>query len=466
MALAETRLKYFNMKIMKSVIKRFIPLILAGFLFFAPSGGQMMIDGIVAVVGDYTVLQSEIEQQLLQYQGTGLSSDELRCKIVEQFLQDKLLLDQAKIDSIEVTESTVEGELDKRLQYFIRQFGSREELEAYFNKSTLEIKEDFRQSIRDHLLAQKMQYELTSKIKITPSEVREFFNSLPADSIPFIDAKVEITQIVAYPPLGDEAIFAVRERLLELRKRIMDGDDFGTLAILYSEDGSAANEGEIGYSSQAELDPEYAKAAFGLKAGQVSKIVESQFGFHLIQLIDRRDDRVNTRHILIKPKISAESKRSAINRLDSLLIRIHADSLTFEEAALRFSMDKKSRLNSGLVINQNSNSSYFEYNELEPKDYLLIRDMKVGEISKPYETTDENNKIIYKIVKLKSRTDPHRANIKQDYVLLQNMALANKKNTIIRKWIQDKQTDTFIHLDPRYSGCSFIKSGWTSSISF
>jgi peptidyl-prolyl cis-trans isomerase SurA len=451
---------------MKTIINKYLIFVLTGLLLYVPASPQMLIDGIVAVVGEYTILQSDIEQQFMQVQAPGVSKDEIRCKILEQFVQEKLLLDQAKIDSIEVTESQVETELDKRLQYFIRQFGSREELEAYFKKTVLEIKDDFREDIRNHLLAQRMQMELTSKITITPSEVREFYNKLPKDSLPEIDAQVEISQIVAYPPLGEEAIFAVRERLLELRKRITDGEDFGTLAILYSEDGSAANEGEIGYMSQAELDAEYAKAAWALKTGQVSKIVESQFGFHIIQLIDRRDDRVNTRHILIKPKVSPESKKAAISRLDSILVLVHADSLSFDQAAFKFSEDKKSRVNSGLLLNQNTNSSLFELKELDPKDYLLIRDMIVGEISKPIESTDENNKIMYKVVKLKSRSDPHKANLKQDYVLLQNMALADKKDKIVRKWVMNKQSETYIHLDIRYSGCSFIKNGWASSASF
>ncbi len=451
---------------MKSFKNVFLLFILSGFLILSPASGQMLIDGIVAVVGDYTILQSEIEQEYVQYRSQGYNSGDLKCLMIEQLLQDRLLLDQAKIDSIEITESSVEGELNKRLQYFIRQFGSKEELEAYFHKTALEIKEDFRESIRNQLLAQKMQFEITSKISITPSEVKAFFNSIPKDSIPNIDAMVEIEQIVAYPPLGDEVIFQVREKLLELRKRIMDGEDFGTLAILYSEDASASNEGEIGYMSKAELDPEYAKAAYSLKPGQVSKIVESQFGFHIIQLIDRKDDRVNTRHILIKPIIPAESRKTAIERLDSILMLVHADSISFETAAQRFSQDKKSRMNFGLVINQSSNSSLFEINELDPKDYLLIRDMNVGEISRPYESIDENKKTLYKIVKLKSRTDPHRANLKQDYVLLQNLALADKRTKIISKWVQDKQSDTYIHIDSRYSDCNFIKNGWAKSVSY
>ena len=260
---------------MRSITRIFIAAVLSGFIHFSSATGQVLIDGVVAVVGDYNILQSEIEQQSLQIRASGFSSSEVRCKVLEQFLQEKLLLDQAKIDSIEIPESNVESELEQRLQYFIRQFESKEELEAYFHKTTLEIKQDFRENIRNQMLSQKMQMEITSKITITPSEVKEFYNSMIKDSIPTINAQVEIAQIVSYPPLGDQATFEVREKLLELRKRIMEGESFGTLAILYSEDASAANEGEIGFSSKTELDPEYAKAAFSLKTGQVSKIVES-----------------------------------------------------------------------------------------------------------------------------------------------------------------------------------------------
>jgi len=427
-----------------------------------PLQAQQLIDGVVAVVADYTIMQSEIEQQVLQMRGAGIPSSVLKCKLLEQYVQEKLLIDQAKIDSLEVTDSEVEGQLNNRMDHFIQQFGSREELETYFGRTVLEIKEDFRENIRNQILAQRMQHELTKNITITPSEVRAFYNSMPRDSVPYIDAQVEIAQIVAYPPLGEQVIFEVREKLLELRKRIMDGESFETLAILYSEDGSASNGGEIGYSSKTQLDPEYAKAAFSLKANQVSKIVESEFGFHIIQLIDRKDDRVNTRHILIRPKISADARKKAVARLDSITDLINKDSITFEKAAQFFSQDKKSRVNNGLVVNPNSNSSLFEMKELETRDYIVIRDMKIGDVSKPYESSDENKKVMYKMVKLKSRTDPHRANLKQDYVLLQNMALFDKKSKIVNKWVQEKQAETFIHIDTRFAGCDFLKDGWTA----
>jgi peptidyl-prolyl cis-trans isomerase SurA len=422
-----------------------------------------MIDQVVGIVGDYTILQSDIENQYLQYLAQGARVPELRCIILKDFLEQKLMLNQAKIDSIEISESSVESQLDSRMQYFINQIGSQEELEEYFNKSILEIKEDFREVLHDQMITQRMQGEITGDVKITPSEVKKYYNETPKDSLPYIDAQVELQQIVVYPPLGEQAVFDVKERLLDLRKRIMEGESFETLAILYSEGPSASNGGEIGYMSKGELDSEYAKAAFSLKKGGVSKIVESEFGFHIIQLIDRRDDRVNTRHILMKPRISIDARKTAIGRLDSIVDLIRSDSISFEKAARFYSEDKNTAINKGVLVNPATNSSMFDLKELETQDYTITRDLKIGEISDPYESVDENGKTLYKIIKVKSRTNPHRANLEQDYLLIQNMALAIKKQKVIEDWIKEKQSDTYIRIDDSFMDCSFIKDGWLVS---
>jgi peptidyl-prolyl cis-trans isomerase SurA len=260
--------------------------------------------------------------------------------------------------------------------------------------------------------------------------------------------------------LNDDAVFEVKERVLDLRKRILEGESFETLAILYSEDGSASEGGEIGYMAKGELDQEYAKTAFSLKKGGISKIVESEFGYHLIQLIDRRDETVNTRHILMKPRISSDARRAAIKTLDSLLTDIRQDTITFDMAAFYRSQDKNTAVNKGLVINPQSNSSKFDLKSLNPKDYLVLRDMKVGEISAPFESTDENGKVIYKVLRLKSRTDPHKANLDQDYLLIQNIALEKKKERIIQEWVKEKQKETFFHIDPAFNLCDFVKTEW------
>jgi len=445
---------------MKSLFKN---LLITGILFLFSFPGikaQFIIDRVVAVVGDFTILQSDIEQQYLQYRAQGQTVPDMKCLIFQQFLEEKLLLNQAKIDSVVVSESNVEAQLDQRLQVFINQIGSPEELEAYFNKTILQIKDDFREMIRNQMLTNEIQRGITDNVKITPSEVKAFFNSIPKDSIPSIDAQVELEQIVVYPKLDEGAIYEVREKLLDLRKRITEGESFETLAILYSADGSASNGGEIGYMGKGELDPEYAKVAFSLKKGQVSKIVESQFGYHLIQLIDRKDDRVNTRHILMNPRITAEARKKATARLDSILLLVRSDTLSFGMAARMYSEDKNTSLSKGLVVNPYNNSSLFEMKQLDAKDYLVVRDMKVGEISNPYETVDENGKTLYKTVRLKSKTDPHKANLRQDYTLLQNMALADKKQKVVEAWIHEKQSETYIHIDKSLQDCDFLKKGW------
>lgn len=417
----------------------------------------LMIDRVIGIVGDYTILQSDIENQYLQYRGQGINMPNFRCEIFKDLIHQKLFINQSKIDSIDVSESNVELELNRRMQYFISQVGSQEELEDYFGKPVIQIKEDFREDIRNMLITQTMQHNITENVKTTPSEVRKYYNSIPKDSIPFIDAQVEYQQIVRYPPLSEEAIFEVKERLLDLRKRILEGDSFETLAILYSEGPSASEGGEIGFMAKGELDPEYAKAAFSLKEGGISKIIESEFGYHIIQLIKRRDETVNTRHILMKPKISPESRKAAINKLDSILVEIRKDSITFDRAAFFFSEDKNTAVNKGIVVNPETNSTQFQLTSLGTKDYLVARDLKVGEISEPFESVDENNKVIYKVIRLKSRTDPHKANLDQDYMLLQNMTLDEKNNKVIQDWLEEKKNETYIHIDKAFEDCDFVK---------
>lgn len=455
-AFCNSAYKIFIMKLIKKLILTSAILIFTLTLKAQP----MMIDRVVGIVGDYTILQSEVENQYLQYRAQGVNFPDMRCFILKDFLEQKLLLNQAKIDSIEVSESTVELQLDQRLRFFISQIGSEEEMEDYFGKSMLEIKEDLRQVLREQMITQQMQSQITQDVKITPSEVKKFYRSLPPDSIPSIDALVEVQQIMLYPPLGEEAIFEVKDRLLELRRRIMEGDSFETLAILYSEGPSAAEGGDIGFMSRGELDPEYAKTAFLLKEGGVSKIVESEFGYHIIQLVERRGDRIRTRHILMKPKVNLEARKKAMSKLDSIADLIRKDSISFDRAARYYSQDKNTAVNKGLMVNPNDNSSKFELKQLETKDYLVARDLKVGEISDPFESVDENGKVAYKILKLKSRTDPHKANLKQDYMLIQSMALNDKKNRVIQDWIREKQKETYYRIDPSYKDCQFLKESW------
>lgn len=438
-------------------MKKIIIYTFIGILFPVSAAAQSyIIDRVVAVVGDFHVLQSDIEQQYMQMKMSGMYlPPDARCLIFNQFIDQKLLMAQAKIDSVEVGPGTVEMQMESRLEYFIGQFGDEKEMEDYFNKSIFDIKDDLREAIQEQMVTQEVQSSIIADVSTTPSDVKSFFRGLEPDSIPYINTEVELSQIIAYPSYSDEAVFEVKERLLDLRKRVQEGEDFGTLAILYSEGPSAPRRGELGFMMRSELDKAYSTEAWSLKKGQVSKIVESSFGYHLIQLIERRGDMANTRHILMRPKADANAKQSAIHKLDSLRTVIKADSITFEMAAKRYSEDEKTSVNGGLLVNPNTQAATFELDQLPTKDYYIIRNMDVGDLSDPYESTDHNQKMCYKMLLLKTRTEPHRANLKQDYLLLQNMALQQKNQDVMKEWFRDKKETTYIRVDNSFKDCAF-----------
>lgn len=428
---------------------------------------EVVVDKVVAVVGNNIVKLSDIENQYLQAQAQGASSPQgdLKCDVFEELLTQKLFLNQARIDSVVVSEGEVELQLARRMDFFINQIGSQEQLEEYFNKSMLEIKNDFRDPIREQLLTEKMQREVIGEVNVTPSEVKKFYKSLPEDSIPYIESEIQYRQIVLYPPHNEEAILNVKERLLELRQRILNGESFSTLAVLYSQGPSAVQGGELGYMSRGQLDPAYAKAAFALKKGGVSKIVETDFGFHIIQLIDRRDDKVNTRHIIMKPKVTTEDTKRALSKLDSIADLIKKDSISYKMAAKYFSQDENTYLNGGLVINQNQQSmnfgsSSFHMDDLPPTEFEVIRNLETGVISEPFESVDDKGKKVFKTVKVVSKTDPHVANLEQDYNLLKNMAKQQKQQELIKDWIAEKIESTYIDIDESYGNCNFGMKGW------
>ncbi|RLD71057.1 MAG: hypothetical protein DRJ29_08210 [Bacteroidetes bacterium] len=444
-------------------MKRRIAYILLGALLSLNTLAQpMVIDRVIGVVGDFNILQSDIEQDYLQLkmQGRYVSPD-LRCNIYNSFIERKLLMTQAKIDSVEVSPDMVEMQMESRLSYFIGQFGSEEEMEDYFSKSIFDIKDDLREAIEEQMITDDVRQTIIADVSTTPSDVKSFYRSMEPDSIPYINTEVELAQIVAYPKYSDEAVFMLKERLLELRKRVQEGEDFGTLAILYSEAPEAARRGEIGFMMRSQLDKAYANAAWSLKAGQVSKIVESSFGYHIIQMIERRGDMANTRHILMNPKADANAKQKAIHRLDSLKTFVEADSLSFEWAAKRYSEDPETSVNGGLLINSQTQASTFQLDQLPTKDYYLIRNMEVEDLSEPYESTDHNHKLCYKLLYLKTRTEPHRANLKQDYTLLQDLALMNKKMDVMKAWYEEKKKTTYIRRDQAYTHC--VESGQQTS---
>jgi peptidyl-prolyl cis-trans isomerase SurA len=413
-----------------------------------------LIDQVVAVVGDKKILQSDVESQIMQMRAQGMGSSNLRCNILNELISQKLLLIQAEIDSIEVSSNQVESQLDMRLRYFIRQIGSREKLEEYYNKSIPEIKADFRELLQEQIRTQKMRNQLIQNVGVTPEEVKEFYKNMPEDSIPMINQKVQIAQIIKYPPESDQAEKQARQRLLELRRRILDGEKFSTLAVLYSEDrGTSSKGGELGYRTAEELDPEFADAAFSLQEGEISGIVESSYGYHIIKLLDRREDEVNVRHILIKPQIGPDQRVKVKTKLDSIATEIRKGNISFEQAAIKFSDDRKYKRNGGLLVNPQNASNEFELDQLPQADYNAVKDLNVGEISNPYQTTDEMGKMIFKITKLNERTKKHKANLKHDFSELQQMALQKKKQEEIQKWISEKKKNTYIHIDDSFDNC-------------
>ncbi len=430
--------------------------------FLKTHAQDKIVDQIVAVVGSNIVMKSDIENMYLQQQAQGITSDgDMKCEILEDFLVEKLLLAEAELDTtIEVTDSQINQNLDQRIQYFVQHLGSENAVEDYFKKPIVQIKSELEEVIRNQSLTQQMQGKIINDIGVTPSEVRYHFRNLEEDKIPIIEPQVEYAQISYYPPISLEEENRIKARLREFKKRIEDGDNFATLAVLYSEGPSAGNGGELGYMGRAELDPTYAAAAFNLKGDRVSNVVKSEFGYHIIQQVDRKGERVNTRHIIMKPKPSAESLQTAYDRLDSLANFVRMEDITFDAAAQAYSGDKNSRNSGGMAINPMTMSTKWKKEELDPDVSKILDELKISEISDPFKTTDDKQRTVYKIVKLISRSDQHRANLQEDYQTLSDLYLSKKKEEVLNEWISEQQAKTYISIDNSYVNCNYKFKGW------
>ena len=425
-------------------------------------GQSKVIDEVIAVVGGNIVLKSELENQYQQLKAQngeqGLNKFEAdRCKVLEDILFQKLLLNQAQLDSVKVTDSQVESEMSRRLNYFTQQVGSEKKLEEYYGKSMNEIKDEFRELIKDQLLVQQVQETITTKTSITPSEVKEFFQRIPKDSLPFIPSEIEVGQIVAYPEISEEAKKEAREKIEGIRQRVLKGESFSTLAVLYSEDpGSSKRGGELGFVERGSFVPEFEAVAFKLKEKTISEIIETTYGYHFMELIERRGEKINIRHILISPKISPEDLKKARNYLDSIrTLIINTDTLDFSEAAALYSHDKETKYNGGLLINPQTGTTRFEADQLEPTLFFTIDKLKVGEISQPVLMQVPGGKQAYRILYLKKRTEAHRANLKDDYQKIQEAALNEKQQKVIAEWISKKLSTTYFRLNDDYKTCEF-----------
>lgn len=431
----------------------------------------LLLDRVVAVVGKYPILQSDIENMLIQYkqQGQVIPGDS-RCYILESLLVSKLLIIQAEIDSVMVTDEDAQRAIDNKLQDYIMRAGSQENLENMFKKSLLEIKQDLLKPQKEQMISQKMESEISNKITVTPSEVQKFFKQIPAAEIPLRPASMEIREIVLKPEVSEQEILRIQNRLKEFRDRIQKGESFTTLAVLYSEDkGSSPRGGELGLMPRSELVPEFAAVAFNLKSNEISRVVKTDFGYHIMQLIERRGDLVNVKHILLSPKPTIEEKLAIRKRLDSIALFIRENKFSFEDAAVRFSSAKDTRANGGLLVNkgnpqdpnsQNANTTWFEPQELNPAIFDAVKNLKVGEISKVIEVQDESNATVYKILSIKSSKPAHKADLKQDYQFLQTMTLQNKKQKELSDWIEKKQESMYIRIDPDFQQCQFEHKGW------
>jgi peptidyl-prolyl cis-trans isomerase SurA len=422
-----------------------------------------VVDEIAALVGSHPVYWSDVEAQFAQAKAQGMTGDPftLRCDIFENLVFQKLLVYQAEIDSLVVDDSQVDSELDRRLRYYIQQFGSQQKLEEFYDKSLDEFKNELREPLRQELLSQQAQGKIVENVKMTPNETKEYFNSLSADSIPIIPTEYEIGQIVKNPVVGPAQLKEARDKLVTLRNRILNGEKFSTLAVLYSEDpGSAAKGGELGLFSRGSMAPEFESAAFNLKnKNDISEVIKTKFGYHLLQLIERQGDFVNVRHILIIPKVSPEDLIAAASKLDSIADQVRADSLSFEKAAMLFS-DDPGKVNGGLIQSQSSGNTRLAADELDPKVFFIIDKMKPGEISGSVPYTTEDGTQAYRVLYLKLRTEPHKANMKDDYNKIQEWALENKKSKVIAKWIETKSKTAYIRLGDKFRNCDF-KYNWT-----
>lgn len=424
-----------------------------------------IIEEVVWVVGDEPIYRSEVETQIqqMEYDKQRIDGDPY-CVIPEMIAIQKLYLHQAKLDTIIVPDSQVAQEVDMRINYFVDQLGSKEKVEEYFRKPIKDIRDELMEYVRNNNTVQEVQRSLVSDIKITPAEVRKFYNSIPKDSLPTIPMQVEVQVIAIYPQVPQQEIDNVKAQLREFSEQVNAGErEFSTLAILHSEDpGSAMRGGELGFVSKGTLAPEFAAVAFNLSdPNKVSKIVETEFGFHIIQLIEKRGDQINCRHILMKPHVSMKDIEETVYRLDSVRNDILDGKYTFEELTPYMSQDKDTRYNEGLMSNPNTSSTRFEMSELPQDIAKAVANLKEGEISAPISTIDvKSNKEVVMLVKLRSRRPVHKADLVNDYQVLANMLEAKKRNEILENWIEEKRRNTFVRIKDGWRNCEFKYDGW------
>ena len=452
-------------KLKRITIKLFSLTLLLAFALDFQAQNDKVIDKIIAVVGDNPVLLSELEQQKLQFESNGNDiNDQVICDIYENLLYEKLLLNQAKIDSIEIAEKQVNAELDNRIRYFESQVGSIQKIEEIFGKPILQIREEFYSKIEDRLKIEQVQNQITQDVSVSPKEIRAFFNSIPKDSLPLVSTQVEVAHIVVRPEVSEEEKQRTKAQLKKWRDEIVKGEkSFATTAVFESDDpGSKSQGGEFEWVNRGEFVPEFDRVAFNMKEGEISEVFETEYGYHILELFERRGDRYRGRHILKTPKVSSEQLYEARSKCDSILELINSGKMTFSEAVDKFSDDENTKFSRGLIYDQYTTSSKFDLERLDKQLFLAIENMEPGEVKGPFVMRTQDGKQAYRLVKLVSRTEPHQASLEQDYQLISNMAKDNARGKKIEEWVNRELPRTFVKLSDEYKNCAF-QFNWLSS---
>lgn len=441
-------------------MKKKVSLIISVFVLFFTYNltAQTIVDEVIAVVGKNMIKYSELEQAYIQARSNSNTANQTRCDLLDNMLLNKLLLHQADIDSLQIADNEIDQEMDNRIRYMIQVYGSQERLEKQMQKTLAEIKSQYRDVIKENMLIQQEQNSLTGSVKITPQEVTDFYKKIPKDSLPEIEEEYELTQIVKIPVVSQEEKEAVKARLNSYRDRILKGDKFTTLATLYSDDEASARKGgDLGFFTRGSMVGEFENVAFSLQPGEISPVFETKYGFHIVQMIERRGDQINCRHILLQPKVSSVSLYNAKMFLDSVKTLIESGSISFEDAIVKFS-DDESKINGGLIINRNNASSRFSkdaINEtIDNVDRVDFQSMKQGDITAPVEFKSELSDA-YRLIKVKRKVEKHVVNLEDDFDRVQQIALSEKKMNIMRKWAENLIGKTYIRIDNKYIDCNF-----------
>lgn len=413
------------------------------------------LDKIIAVVDESPILLSDLEIQKAQIKDDKIDTHNLDCKILQQLVVGKMFTAQAKIDSLPVSDDEVNGELERRMRYFISVFGGKDKMERHYGKTVEQLKDDFRDDIRDQILSERMKSRIVQGISPTPSEVKAYFKKIPQDSLPYFNTEIQLAQIAFIPKPGKEQKKAAREKLENIRQEIISGkSEFATHAVLYSDDqGSAVNGGSLGIISRGELVPEFEAVAFKIEPGKVSEIVETKFGFHIIQTLEKMGEKIKVRHILIAPKVSYDDFEKTAMLADSVHAMLKSGKISFEKAVKDYSTDESTKNSGGLVMNPRNGSTSFEMSEIESSLSFVVDKLEVGNLSEVLPFTNQENKKGYRIIKLVSQTAPHKASLEKDYTKIKNAAMQAIQQAYIERWVKERKEEMYIKIDKSFTRC-------------